>query len=631
MPWRGPLSPIVPARSGVLVNPQINSRFVISEGQKWRKQMFLPVVRLNRLLTSLYTQVRNPVGGGSRSTLTDSGAFRTSLNRVRRRIIRVSWRKALALSHEQVAAWNDTTDAGFTFSLVETTLNPRQYDSFVVVVGELIPMAARIGATFPTYCKSPKVSDKGLRKRLKWITLEEDRPRCLVVRRLCDPNNVFHVLADKSTSDGLCALSAAPGLMTCRYYFAFYDEWAGSGKESTPGVMHTAIKRNLNVFCQQYLERFKSSIFTPPVLSKDFVTPVSKETRIHTKGLPAQQTVTNLAEKQSQAEERPSTIVTQTTKEASPMPLEPQEQSKDASNSMPISPPLRTALEHAETGQQSEDEASSNTSHIELATAELQNLARIVQNSKGCQTLKESPAQNSKGCQNIRESPVQNSKGCQTLQESSSQNSKGCQTIRESPVQNSKGCQTLRDPTLQSRPSEMSRMDTCLARLFTADDEYTASDALELLGEMKENTQQFARSASLRTNAVCDSLSVGQSESKKYDELAQRNGLGLAKGCIERTIGSANLAVANLDALLPGHGSTNDVAMASGLVYALDKLREQLPAVTDAFPIEMRNNILSLAHCAQVDGAMRIREVRDVVMAIKAALETLLQNLDVVE
>ncbi|KAM3496410.1 hypothetical protein MY3957_000250 [Beauveria namnaoensis] len=485
----------------------------------------------------------------------------TTPGRVRRRIIRVSSRKGLPLSTEAVDAWDDSSGAGVSFGLAETTLNPRDYDSFAVVVGSW--------------------------RMLERITLQEDRPRCLVVRKINSPNNTFHVLADKSTSDGLCSLSAAPGLMACRHSFAFYDEWAGSEKESAPGLIHTAIKRNLNAFCQQSLEKFRSSIVTPPVLSKELVTPVSKETRIHSKGHPAQQTVTNLAEKQSQAEKRPSTIATQTTKEASRLPLEPQEQSKDASDSIPISPPLQTTLGHAETGQQSEDEASSNTSHIELATAALQNLVRIVQNSKGCQTL------------------------------------------QESPLQNSKGCQTLQELSLQSGPSEWTKMNTCLARLFTVDAEYTPTNALELLGEMKETTQQFARSASLRTNLVCNALPDSQFESQKDSELSQRNGLGLAKGCIERTIRSANLAVANLDAFLPGHGSTND--MSSGLVYALDKLQEQLPAVTDEFSIEMRNNILSLAHCAQVDGAMRIREVRDVVMAIKAALETLLQNLDVVE
>ncbi|KAM3461995.1 hypothetical protein NHJ6243_004449 [Beauveria neobassiana] len=295
--------------------------------------------------------------------------------RVRRRIIRVSSRKGLPLSTEAVDAWNDASGAGVTFGLAETTLNPRDYDSFAVVVGSW--------------------------RMLERITLQKDRPRCLVVRKINSPNNTFHVLADKSTSDGLCSLSAAPGLMTCRHSFAFYDEWAEGEKESAPGLIHTAIKRNLNAFCQQSLEKFRSSIVTPPVLSKKIVTPVFKETRIHAKGHPAQQTVTNLAEKQSQAEERPSTIATQTTKEASAMPLEPQEQSKDASDSSPISPPLQTALGHAETGQQSEDEASSNTSHIELATAALQNLVRIVQNSKGCQTLQESPLQNSKGCQTL--------------------------------------------------------------------------------------------------------------------------------------------------------------------------------------------------------------------------------------
>ncbi|KAM3524865.1 hypothetical protein NHJ13051_004279 [Beauveria bassiana] len=407
-----------------------------------------------------------------------------------------------------------------------------------------------------------------------------------------------------------------------------------------------------------------------PVLSVNPITLVSIESQGHIKIPALQQTVTKPAEKQSQAGERPSTIVKEITTEASSKSLEQQEQSKDTSNSIPISTPLQVALKP---GQQPQSETSGNTPQTEPATTGLQNLARIEQNSKNYQTLQVSPVQNSKGCQTIRESPVHNSKGCQTLQESSSQNSKGCQTIRELPEQN-------------------------------IDDEYTASDALELLSEMKrfctfpsvetsacarfigdlatlvrygalqghtvqpdlrmcilgewfrrfhsygdkewgskrimgrlaaelrdvwETTQQFARSASLRTNLVCNALPDSQFESQKDIELSQRNGLGLAKGCIERTIRSANLAVANLDALLPGRGSTND--MSSGLVYALDKLQEHLPAVTDEFFIEMRNNILSLAHCAQVDGAMRIREVRDVVMATKAALETLLQNLDVVE
>ncbi|KAM3503526.1 hypothetical protein MY11210_008681 [Beauveria gryllotalpidicola] len=540
--------------------------------------------------------------------------FRT-LKRVRRRIIRVSSRKGLTLSEEEVDAWNDATDAGFTFSSAETTLIPQNSYQFVVIVGELIPEAARRERTFPERYKKPKETDIGLRKRLKWITLENEFSRCLVVRKIDSPDNIFHVLADKSTSDGLCALRAAPGLQTCRRYFAFYDEWAGSGEESTPGVMITSIKRNLNIFCKQSLEKLRPSITKPPVLSKEPITPVSKEGQNHAKAPPLATDSYQAPEKQSRADEWPSTIVTQTTKEALPKPLESQEQSKDASNSIPISSPLQTALEPAEPGQQPESEASSNVPqvvpHTEPAATELQNLARIEQNSKGCQTLQESPVQPS--------------------------------------------------------PSEMTKMDTCLARLFTVDDEYTASNALELLGEMKilqffifgdirlrelywrfgyvtapwgttrsyctarlagENTQQFARSASFRTDPVCDSLSVGQSESQKYGELAQIDALALAKGCIERTITFANIAVANLDAILPGHTITNDLG--SGLRYALYNLREQLPALTDAFSIEMRNKILSLAHCAQIDGAMRIREVREVVMAIKVALETLLQNLDVV-
>ncbi|KGQ09993.1 hypothetical protein BBAD15_g4676 [Beauveria bassiana D1-5] len=534
----------------------------------------------------------------------------TTPGRVRRRIIRVSSRKGLPLPTEAVDAWNDASGAGVTFGLAETTLNPRDYGSFAVV--------------HPTSnCECPKEAyGEGLDALLFKKT----------------------VRAASSTADGLCALSAAPGLERCRDYIAFYSEWAGKGDAKFPSLMHKSIKRNLNAFCKRSLQKYMSSMNESPVLSVNPITLVSIESQGHIKIPALQQTVTKPAEKQSQAGERPSTIVKEITTETSSKSLEQQEQSKDTSNSIPIFTPLQVALEP---GQQPQSETSGNTPQTEPATTGLQNLARIEQNSKNYQTLQGSPVQNSKGCQTIRESPVHNSKGCQTLQESSSQNSKGCQTIRESPVQNRKGCQTLRESTLQSVPREMSKMDTCLARLFTVDDEYTASDALELLeilsfsicGNIRlrevywrfgyENTQQFARCASLSTNAVCDSLSVGQFESKKYDELAQRNGLGLAKGCIERTIGSANLAVANPDALLPGHGSTNDVA--SGLVCALDKLQEQLPAVTDAFPIEMRNNILSLAHCAQSGGAMRIREDRDVVMAIKAALETLLQNMDVIE
>ncbi|PMB68417.1 hypothetical protein BM221_004995 [Beauveria bassiana] len=609
----------------------------------------------------------------------------TTPGRVRHRIIRVSSRKGLPLSTEAVDAWNDATGAGDTFDLAETTLNPRDYGSFAVVVGELIPRAAHIQATFPAPYKQLRVSERGLWRRLRCIKLQEDRPRCLVVRKINSPTNTFHVLTDKRTADGLCALSAAPGLERCRDYIAFYSEWAGKGDAKFPSLMHKSIKRNLNAFCKRSLQKYMSSMNESPVLSVNPITSVSIESQGHIKIPALQQTVTKPAEKQSQAGERPSTIVKEITTEASSKSLEQQEQSKDTSNSIPISTPLQVALKP---GQQPQSETSGNTPQTEPATTGLQNLARIeqnsknyqtlqvspVQNSKGCQTLRESPvhnskgcqtlqessSQNSKGCQTIRESPVHNSKGCQTLQESSSQNSKGCQTIRESPEQNSKGCQTLRESTLQSGPSEMSKMDTCLAHLFTVDDEYTASDALELLSETKpdlrvcilgewfrrfhsygdkewgskrimgrlaaelrdvwETTQQFARSASLRTNLVCNALPDSQFESQKDIELSQRNGLGLAKGCIERTIRSANLAVANLDALLPGRGSTND--MSSGLVYALDKFQEHLPAVTDEFSIEMRNNILSLAHCAQVDGAMRIREVRDVVMATKAALDT---------
>ncbi len=104
----------------------------------------------------------------------------------------------------------------------------------------------------------------------------------------------------------------------------------------------------------------------------------------------------------------------------------------------------------------------------------------------------------------------------------------------------------------------------------------------------------------------------------------------MAKGCIERTIRFASIAVANLDALLQGNANdTSDVH--SVLRSALDGLRDHLPAVTDAFTSEMRTRILRLAHCAQIDGSMRIREVREVVVAIKVALEALLENLTTIE
>ncbi|OAA75271.1 hypothetical protein LEL_07259 [Akanthomyces lecanii RCEF 1005] len=103
----------------------------------------------------------------------------------------------------------------------------------------------------------------------------------------------------------------------------------------------------------------------------------------------------------------------------------------------------------------------------------------------------------------------------------------------------------------------------------------------------------------------------------------------MARGCIERTILFAQIAVANLDAVLQGNASTNGVH--NVLRAALDGIREQLPAVTDAFTSDMRNHVLDLAHCAQVDGTMRIREVREIVVAIKVSLETVLGNLTIVE
>ncbi|KAM3563018.1 hypothetical protein MY1884_001478 [Beauveria asiatica] len=69
--------------------------------------------------------------------------FRTALDRVPRRIIRVSSRKGLALSTEAVAAWNDASGAGLQFGLAEIALNSEDYHYFAVVVGELIPEIAR--------------------------------------------------------------------------------------------------------------------------------------------------------------------------------------------------------------------------------------------------------------------------------------------------------------------------------------------------------------------------------------------------------------------------------------------------------------------------------------------------------
>ncbi|KAK8140966.1 hypothetical protein G3M48_001214 [Beauveria asiatica] len=356
--------------------------------------------------------------------------FRTPLDRVPRRVIRVSSRKGLSLSTEGVAAWNDTSGAGLQFILEETALNSEDYDHFAVVVGELIPEVALKYLSFwggynPAHYGEPKDTDTGLRKTLKWIIVKNESSRCLVVRKIGSWTNNFHVLAHKSShGDGLCTLLAAPALDKCRPYIAFYDEWAGTYRKDNATSMLNYIKRSLNTFCRQS-RKFRSSITKP----------------------------------------------TQATKEASPKPLELQKQSKDTSNSIPLSPPLQTVLEPAEPGQQPESEASSNTLHTEPATTGLQNQAWIKQNNKGRQTVQDSPVQNSKGCQTIQDSPVQISKGCQTVQ--------------DSPVQICKGCQTLQQSTVQSEASEMAQLDAYLARLFTVSDKYTASNALELLGGMK--------------------------------------------------------------------------------------------------------------------------------------------------
>lgn len=110
---------------------------------------------------------------------------------------------------------------------------------------------------------------------------------------------------------------------------------------------------------------------------------------------------------------------------------------------------------------------------------------------------------------------------------------------------------------------------------------------------------------------------------------AQRHVVKLAKGCIERTIQFASVAIANLDTMLRGASSSQ--AVHHDLRQALNDLQQQLPAASDVLTSEMRDNFLSLVHCAQIDGTMRIREVREVVVAIKVSLETLLENLTIVE
>ncbi|KAJ6783527.1 hypothetical protein PWT90_02058 [Aphanocladium album] len=189
--------------------------------------------------------------------------FETSRDRVRKRVIRVNLTEEIQnTSTDDIIAWNDQTGAGRSWSEKETNLSGSDFRDQVVVVGELIPTAARLGPRFPQKYKRRYFVRNSLREKLKWFTRDASEPVCLIVRFVNNSTNRFYILTHKV--DGLCSLRAAPNQEESRYYTAFYDEWAGYKGGLTTKKIRNKVRDSLWEFCEQYCAQIRDqSVQTP--------------------------------------------------------------------------------------------------------------------------------------------------------------------------------------------------------------------------------------------------------------------------------------------------------------------------------------------------------------------------------
>lgn len=153
-----------------------------------------------------------------------------------------------------------------------------------------------------------------------------------------------------------------------------------------------------------------------------------------------------------------------------------------------------------------------------------------------------------------------------------------------------------------------------------------ASGALTAeLRDTLEATKQFSRFSSALAPAKPEPQPATSSAQRPADDHA----MAMAAGCIDRTVKFADVALVNLDAMLDSKGNASELS--AQLRSALDGLAEQLPRTLTARDMDsaggLRERIMAMAHGAQLDGSMRMSEIREVVASMRATLQTLLGNL----
>lgn len=181
--------------------------------------------------------------------------FKTDPSRLRRRVIRVDNGVDLPpYSLYTAVQWDDTSRAGAEFSEAEDVLSDSSYQSHAVVVGELVPAADVTRHSLGERNKKEHDGSLSLRACIKWLELDKPDFPCVVVRLISSEMNIFHVLTQKSPSDGICCIRVTTHHDT-RAYIAVYDEWAGDGHVAAKSSRINAVKDNLDRFCNEYRKK----------------------------------------------------------------------------------------------------------------------------------------------------------------------------------------------------------------------------------------------------------------------------------------------------------------------------------------------------------------------------------------
>lgn len=363
--------------------------------------------------------------------------FNTAQSRVRRRVIRADRHliQKKRLTTDDIAKWTNLADA-FTFRREGTQLH-YQGLNHAVVVGELIPAAARIGSAFSEVYKEVykeaykelQTPNRSLPRRLKLVTVDEEHHRCLIVRLTYDVTDAFFVLGRKDAGSGLCWLYRAPEHDDIRHYIAFYDEWVGHSCQMSASETWQHVKRSLDDFCKKHRETHKL------IMRNTSPRPAVPSLIVTLK--------TGLLRKTLQpAKPRPKTIsapnsnTVQNAKQASPTPSEQQEQIQSPSHNNNPPPTTKDVIKSLQPESQSGSEAS-----------------------------------------NIGSDPASHARSNHTESQ-----------VQQETEQNSKSYQTPQILPAEPAASQVTKLDKYLAQLFAVDAEYTISNAAKLLKETKAST-----------------------------------------------------------------------------------------------------------------------------------------------